>query len=282
MSNDLGRLLKTAREDRGLSLDELQDITKIQKRYIEAIENEKFHLLPGPFYTRAFIRNISDTLNLNTDQLLKQYEGILPTANKDLLEVVPRRRNKIPGPSMIGKWISTFLMIAFVVLILSIVYYFAVQNFPPKEQTKNKQNSVDVIDNINSKTPAQVDITPITPSEEHKEPELPQPTLTFVEKIDNAYYYTIANVKELELTMKAEGGRCWYRVQKGKDKGIIKETTLELGQEESFDLTGLSNVYIRLGHTKAMKVEINGQLIDTSEMNDGERIDITLIPLLGD
>lgn len=282
MSNDLGQLLKTAREERGLSLDQLQEITKIQKRYIEAIENDKFHLLPGPFYTRAFIRNISDTLNLNTEQLLKQYEGILPTTNKDALDVVPRRKNRIQGPSAIGKWITTFLMVAFVVLIFSIVYYFTVQKFPPKESTKDKESSIDVIDNMDTnKGPVAVDVPPVTP-EEPKEPEPPQPELTFVEKIDNTYYFTIANVKEMELTMTAEGGRCWYSVQKGKNKGKIKETTLELGEEETFDLAGLSNIYIHLGHTKAMKIEINGQLIDTSEMNDGGRLDITLIPLLGD
>lgn len=284
MSNDLGRLLKTAREERGLSLDQLQEITKIQKRYIEAIENEKFHLLPGPFYTRAFIRNISDTLNLNTEHIIKQYEGILPATSKDILDVVPRRKNRIQGPSIIGKWITTILMIAFVVLIFSIVYYFAVQKFPPKEQTKDRENSMDVVDNIDvDKGPAQVDIPPVvTQPEEPKEPEPPKPELTFVEKKDNTYYYTIANVKEMELTMTAQDGRCWYSLQKGRNKGIIKDETLELGNERTFDLSGLSNIYIHFGHTKAMKVELNGLLIDTSEMKDSERIDVTLIPLLGD
>lgn len=281
MSNDLGRLLKAAREERGLTLDQLQDMTKIQKRYIEAIENEKFHLLPGSFYTRAFIRNIADNLQLNTEQLLKQYEGLLPSANSEL-DAVPRRRTKISGPSVFGKWVTTILLVAFIVLIFSIVYYFAVQNFPPKQESNKQGNSMDVIDKLGSKEPDKEEPEKPTEVEVTPPPEPPKPTLEYVEKIDSTYYYTISNVKQIELTMKAEGGRCWYRVEQGKDKGIVKEKILELGEEETFDLEGLSNVYIRLGHTKAMQVLVNGELLDTSELPDASRLDITLIPLIED
>lgn len=284
MSDDLGRLLKAAREERGLSLDDLQEMTKIQKRYIDAIETGKYHLLPGPFYTRAFIRNISENLHLNTDQLLQQYEGTLPATHSEPVDSVPRRKNRITGPSVIGKWISTFLLVAFVVLIFSIVYYFTVKNFPPSDQTKSKENSIDVVDKMANKPPVEVvEVTPVTPTvEEPKAPETPMPELSFVETVGNTHFYKIANVKVMDLKMKAEGGRCWFQIEKGKGKGVLKEGILNDGSEDAWNLEGLSNVYIRLGHAKVMKVEINGQLIDTSSMRDTDRIDITLIPLLGD
>lgn len=104
MPEDLGRILKQAREERGISLLDLQEATKIQKRYIEAIEKGRFDLLPGSFYTRAFIRSISDYLKLDTEQILKQYENVLPSNNsKELIENIPRRTQKIKAPSMLGK-----------------------------------------------------------------------------------------------------------------------------------------------------------------------------------
>ncbi len=276
MADDLGKLLKMAREERGLSLDDLQESTKIQKRYIDAIENGRYDLLPGPFYTRAFIRNISETLQLNTDQLLKQYEGSIPSASKEISEVVPRRKSKITRPTMIGKWVTTFLLVVFVVLIFSIVYYFAVQNFPPKEETNDQSNKIVVIDNLDdSKKQDEVkEVAP--PPEEPKEPVPPQPELTFVEKVDKTYYFTIANVETIELKLRAEGGRCWYQVEKGRGKGILKDNTLEIGKEELLTFEDLSNIHLWLGFSRAMKIEVNGITLDTSDMPDSSRIDISL------
>ena len=65
---EVGERLKEARQAKGYTLDDLQQITKIQKRYLVAIEEGNLNVLPGNFYARAFIKQYADTVGLNGDQ----------------------------------------------------------------------------------------------------------------------------------------------------------------------------------------------------------------------
>ena len=59
---ELGKILKEAREAKGLSLDDLQQITKIQKRYLIGIEEGNYDMMPGKFYVRAFIKQYAEAV----------------------------------------------------------------------------------------------------------------------------------------------------------------------------------------------------------------------------
>ena len=52
----IGEVLRLARINQGLSLDELQKKTEIQLDMLEAMEADDFDQLPSPFYTRSFLR----------------------------------------------------------------------------------------------------------------------------------------------------------------------------------------------------------------------------------
>lgn len=62
--SEIGKTLKTARIEKGYTLDDLQQITKIQKRYLIAIEDENFAALPGDFYVKAFIKQYAEMSGL--------------------------------------------------------------------------------------------------------------------------------------------------------------------------------------------------------------------------
>ncbi len=62
---ELGQKLKEARGTKGLSIDQLHEITKIQKRHLVAIEEGSYDVLPGAFYARAFIKQYADAVGLN-------------------------------------------------------------------------------------------------------------------------------------------------------------------------------------------------------------------------
>ncbi|WP_021878656.1 RodZ family helix-turn-helix domain-containing protein, partial [Paenibacillus sp. P22] len=78
--SELGQTLRTAREEMGLSLDQVQEMTKIRKHYLTAIEEGNYAALPGSFYARAFVKNYAEAVGLNADELLNYYKNELPAA----------------------------------------------------------------------------------------------------------------------------------------------------------------------------------------------------------
>ncbi|WP_155286223.1 helix-turn-helix domain-containing protein [Lacticaseibacillus zhaodongensis] len=77
--DEIGQKLRDARLEKGYTIDDLQQITKIQKRYLIAIEEGNFDALPGDFYVRAFIKQYASVVGINTDELMEEYQQDIPT-----------------------------------------------------------------------------------------------------------------------------------------------------------------------------------------------------------
>jgi cytoskeletal protein RodZ len=73
----IGERLHNAREAKGLSLRAVADLTRIRAIYLQALEEERFDLLPGAVYARGFLRTYADALGLDADRLLDAYPGAL-------------------------------------------------------------------------------------------------------------------------------------------------------------------------------------------------------------
>lgn len=71
--NELGHILREAREARGLTLAEVQDEIRINTRFLEALENGDYAELPTPVHVRGFLRNYARFLGLDPQPLLSRY-----------------------------------------------------------------------------------------------------------------------------------------------------------------------------------------------------------------
>jgi cytoskeleton protein RodZ len=69
----IGTTLREARKRRGIDLSEVESQTKIRLRYLRAIENEEWDVLPGGAYTRAFIRTYGTHLGLDGERLAEDF-----------------------------------------------------------------------------------------------------------------------------------------------------------------------------------------------------------------
>jgi cytoskeletal protein RodZ len=68
----IGRILEQTRRDRGLSLDEVEQATKIRKRYLTGLEREDYAMLPDAVYAQGFLKTYANFLGLDGEGLSRQ------------------------------------------------------------------------------------------------------------------------------------------------------------------------------------------------------------------
>jgi cytoskeleton protein RodZ len=71
---DIGSTLREARMRERIDISEVEAQTKIRAKYLRAIENEEWDLLPGPVYAKSFLRTYSDYLGLDSRMLLDEFK----------------------------------------------------------------------------------------------------------------------------------------------------------------------------------------------------------------
>jgi len=72
----LGEKLKTARNEKGLTIDQISRETNISIRYLEALETENFSIFPGEPYVIGFIKNYGAYLELDIQKLISLYRAL--------------------------------------------------------------------------------------------------------------------------------------------------------------------------------------------------------------
>ena len=71
----IGRLLEQKRKERGLSLEEVEQATKIRKRYLKGLEREDYAILPDAVYARGFLKTYANYLGLDGQALSQQLKN---------------------------------------------------------------------------------------------------------------------------------------------------------------------------------------------------------------
>lgn len=72
--DELGTLLREARESQGLTLADAQEETRISRSFLEALEEGHYDALPTQVHTRGYLRNYARFLKLDPDPILERYE----------------------------------------------------------------------------------------------------------------------------------------------------------------------------------------------------------------
>ncbi len=99
MDGGVGTILRGARNRRKVELSEVEAATRIRLRYLRAIEDEEWDVLPSGFYTRGFIRTYASFLGLDGDRLVDDYrESVEPWHRADPARSQPEEERAPTAP----------------------------------------------------------------------------------------------------------------------------------------------------------------------------------------
>jgi cytoskeletal protein RodZ len=119
---DIGSTLREARMRDRIDISEVETRTKIRAKYLRAIVNEEWDLLPGPVYAKSFLRTYGDFLGLDSrmliDEFKRQYERPSDHDNRPKTSIARERERRHRGPR-----IPSWAPIAVVVLVIIGVLY---------------------------------------------------------------------------------------------------------------------------------------------------------------
>jgi cytoskeleton protein RodZ len=72
---DLGQLLREAREQKRVSLEQVEEATRVRQKFLQALEEEDYGALPAETYVKGFLRTYAMYLELDPDEVIALYEG---------------------------------------------------------------------------------------------------------------------------------------------------------------------------------------------------------------
>jgi transcriptional regulator with XRE-family HTH domain len=135
-STPFGEHLKREREMRGVSLAEVSAATRINTRFLEAIEKEKWEELPGGAFNRGFIRAIARFLGLDEDGMVAEYA--LETKGTLDARPTPERPGEIPR-----NW-QPAIVVAIVVVLVVLLGWFVFHHFGARLAPRSHRHTAEI------------------------------------------------------------------------------------------------------------------------------------------
>ena len=81
-----------------LDFPELEERTKIRPKYLRALEDERFDILPAPTYVRGFLRSYAEALGLDGQPFVDEYHSRFTVGEDDAAASRPTRARSAPRP----------------------------------------------------------------------------------------------------------------------------------------------------------------------------------------
>ena len=268
---ELGARLKEARLAKGYSLEDLQEITKIQKRYLIGIEEGNYSIMPGSFYVRAFIKQYAEAVGLDPEELLDQFKKDVPgTQNEEVVQSYaqsPSRRklsNRSSSKTMEAMpKITVALFIIVIIAVISILYW-----------AKSKE-SPDVVDESPIVEYEKPQVTPPvteeptdnaeeatedddTAGEQEPEEQTPVQVISPGTVSGDDVNFEVSGTDEMKIRVEVNGNASWiaFRNTQGVDNlGRVYNP----GETIEYDATADGYVRIRLGSAASTKVFVNDE-----------------------
>ena len=160
MAEDFGSYLKSERELRGVTLDELYSKTMIPVRHLRALENNQFDKLPEEVFIKGYIRSVAKVIGAQEDEVLSTYMDINNTAPSIDTNnpSTPNQKHSTLDPKFIFVLSLTVLFLSGVAWGISILIHKFnkdsteyISALPKQKQNKTKQDPANNLSSENAK-----------------------------------------------------------------------------------------------------------------------------------
>src|SRR5437588_9298509 len=122
--DEIGSTLREARMRERIDISEVEARTKIRAKYLRAIENEEWDLLPGAVYAKSFLRTYGDFLGLDSRMLLDEFKRRYERPDHDarpIGSIAARERERGPRGPRLPSWAPIAVVVAAIVAVLYVV-----------------------------------------------------------------------------------------------------------------------------------------------------------------
>ena len=263
---DIGDKLRSARKAKGMSIEDVEKITKIQRRYLTALENNDFDQLPGDFYVRAFIKQYAQVVGLNGNELLNDFHSEVPKSKPEEYvensidnkteEVRRTTRNKQ------GLWKSYLPKAAAIIgvfLVIFVIYLVYAHFFAPgsNQQAANQADNVTVSSSSESSSKKKT-VTHKTKTSKVR-----------IEKLGENRYRVLDFKKATDRDLRLSTGSVSTWAQVTVDGQVRWSGTLQANSEHKLTLSkDVKNVQVNFGNSSSTKLTLAGKKVTAHNANN--------------
>ncbi len=228
-----GELLRRARQEKGLSLGQVAKDLYVQEKYIQAIEEGNFEVIPGEAYQRAYFKKYADYLGLGD-----LFDRLSKSPDIDIDEEKPRDESIFGGKWDTGRWVRVITKLALIVLIptLLVLGVKARQSGKPDADNRERRSGTQILEVVPTDTTAPTWQPPQNTSSPDATP-----------KLDNLAH---------KITLRAMG-QCWVSL-------TTRDGSLYAGNMQAGDVLNFSDLIgfkLRAGAPEKLEVELDGEVV---------------------
>lgn len=271
----IGEILKEARVAKNLSLDDVQEMTKIQKRYLVAIEQDDFHALPGRFYARAFIKEYAQAVGLDATEVLQGFdEDKIQTEEEQTVQYTRMERSRRARLEKSGSSIFSLLpSIIVIILVIGIIFvaWTLYQQALSKSDTEieDHQESDEIIRNVDE--PEQNEEKDIENNQKEADDQSETDSESDASTSEASFSVVETGtgnspISELDFTYTGDQvevtfdvhDRVYVDIKGASDKTYVASTLETNSENEAVDVSEEERIYFNIGNATGLTIKING------------------------
>ena len=307
-----GLILKAAREEMSLSLEEVAHELHLRPSVVKAIEEENYDEFYSDVFLKGYFRSYCRIVNLHDERMMDLLDQQL-LARRQKAEQAQSKANKIILTKKRKRLLTTLIIFCTCLSLVGLSYYIATKD-SSYSASKKEENSQPKVDDLNVKSKqmssestdassvtmesepplfnkAQI----ITTQEQIESSELTETNTPLSVKISNSTEQSSATIQEVkpnkltddtiainepvnvESTLTAKfSGACWFKLTDGAGQVVIAELK---NKDDDVNFSGIAPFHIIIGDANKVILSLNQELIDLSPYTSTNgRAELTLNP----